>query len=280
MQYNKLKENLSKYVEFVKSFKKPDLGDNLLIISEHASRPAARILHMSFLSAGKTSYLYTPTESSFYLLPYNENVGNVIIFASKKDPKAIHAAEVARLMDRKIIFVSPEMDKNIEERLEYINALRIKIETEAPIITMGLLSLFWSSEQSGLRAERMKREIEKIDTSLEWLEEKYGDSIQRVRLIESDAIFAYTPSTEAGGIYAYYAVPNCLLPLPFELAIENRLRLPIVLLTSTTDIEDYKSMIIALKGNRKNEIVEFNTDPITAGIYSMLFISMVSGNFI
>jgi hypothetical protein len=281
MQYNELKRDLIKAIEVARSLKKPSLDNNVLIISDYISRTAGKILYIGLLSSGKKVTILTPTESVEYSLPYYEHFNNVIIFSSNsKDFRSVHAAEVSRLMDVEVSFVSPRMEDTLEERLEYLNVNRIIVNSKTPIITNSIASLLWVPEDLGDRYERIKREIDDLENSYEWLVSKYGSIIEKMKNFNEEFVMFYTPSTEAGAIYCYNVIQNCIYISPIEL-LNNRIKYRKYLMTSTVDSSDLKDLILMLKMNySNNEVIEFNTDPITTGLYSMLFISLISNKLI
>ncbi|MDP8002817.1 MAG: hypothetical protein RAK17_01310, partial [Caldisphaera sp.] len=170
MQYNDLSIKLNNSLEIARSLKKPEIKDNALIVSDTSSRPAAKILYISLLNSGYSPFLYTPAEISVYVLPYNEKYSNIIIFSSsQKDSRAVHAAEVATIMNYNVTFISPNMNEALEERLDYLKVNRIKINSENPVITMSLASLIWSPPLMGFREDRIRKEISEIGSSYDWL---------------------------------------------------------------------------------------------------------------
>lgn len=281
MQYNDLKEELIKSINIAKSLKKPELGENLLIISDYNSRPAGKILYIALLTSGKRASLLTPTEAVEYALPYYESFDNVIIFSSNpRDSRSVHAAEVSRLMNLDVEFISPKMNDTLEERLDYLGVRRKIVDGNTPIITMSIASLLWIPKDLEDRYERIKKEIDDLGNSYEWLIDKYNFSLEKIRGINEEFVLLYTPSTESGAIYAYNLLQNCSFILPIEF-VSNKIKKRSILLTSSVDSSDFKDLILMFKMNYSgNEIIEFNTDPITAGIYSMLFISLISNKLI
>ena len=281
MQYNDLKRDLGKAIEVAKSLKKPSINDNILIISDYMSRSAGKILYISLLSSGKKATLLTPTESVEYSLPYYEHFNSVIVFSSNsKDSRSVHAAEVSRLMNLEVNFISPKMEDTLEERLEYLNVNRILVNSKTPVIVNSIASLLWIPEDLGDRYERIKREIDDLENSYDWLINKYGSSTEKMKNLNEEFVMFYTPSTEAGAIYCYNIIQNCIFILPIEL-LSNKIKYRKYLLTSSVDSSDFKDLILMLKmGYLDNEVIEFNTDPITAGLYSMLLISLISNKLI
>ncbi|AFZ70383.1 hypothetical protein Calag_0628 [Caldisphaera lagunensis DSM 15908] len=277
MQYNELKNNLIKAIDVAKSMKKPEIEDNILIISDYISRSAGKILYIGLLSSGKKATLLTPTEAVLYSLPYYENFNKTIIFSmNPKDSRSVHAAEVSRVMNLEVEFISPKLDDTLEERLKYLGVKRIFINSEWPIITSSIASLLWIPKDLGERYERIKKEMDNLEGALDWLNEKYKSNIERIKKINEEFAIFYTPSTEAGGIYAYNILQNCAFALPIEF-LKNKIKYRKILLTSSVDSSDFKDLIIMFKIDYTgNELIEFNTDPITVGLYSMLFISLIS----
>ncbi len=281
MQYNDLKNSLIKAINVAKSIKKPEIKDNILIISDYLSRPTGKILYIGLLSSGKKATLLTPTEAVLYSLPYYENFNKAIIFSmNSKDSRSVHAAEVAKVMNLDVEFISPKMENALEERLEYLGVKRILIETEFPIITSSIASLLWIPSDLGERYERIKKEIDELEGSIDWLNEKYRSNIEKIKKLNEDFAIFYTPSTEAGAIYAYNIMQNCAFALPIEF-LKNKIKYRKILLTSSVDSSDFKDLILMFKIDYSgNELIEFNTDPITVGLYSMLFISLISNKLL
>jgi hypothetical protein len=171
--------------------------------------------------------------------------------------------------------VSPGMHPAYEERLEELGAEHIRLRRH-PVLSMTLAALTWVPRMQGFREERLRAEIEAIGDALSWVSERYSREIGEARgLLGAQGFTAYHTPTGSPGAY-YLARVAGAREAPLESA--PALRAPGVAFAASIEEASYRDVILAarVRGARLAVIV-FNTDPVTAGVYSVLAAALIAG---
>ncbi len=288
---------LSKSSKFIKSFincvneakeiPRAEIEKVDIVVYSTDSYPPAHSLYISLLHSGKRVILASAVEASVHILPYRENVNGIITFVyRKKDPSIINLAQVSSLLDIKLKVYGPSLHPAYEEKLESLGIERIEICSKSPLITLSMASLFWTY---GLlpkaRKDRLKNELDELGKALYWLEERYENELNELdELGKIDAVL-YTFSTRSGAEYLRLLLNDISGYSPIILPFNeiNVLRSESKVLTFMSSVEEHFYPSIRLEAQIKNIkqiVVKFNTDPLTASIYSMLFSSLVTGKIL
>ncbi|MEB3765835.1 MAG: hypothetical protein GSR77_06715 [Desulfurococcales archaeon] len=270
--YKELEESYRKALERAKALPRIPIGDETIIVSTTRARAAARILYMGILHSGKQVFLSTPTETMYHLLPYRET-GKVIVFNDEpRSLRIVGLVESAGLLGVEITIITPRLHPAVNERVQQQNAEIIEVPDKDPLLTMALYALLNTPSLMGTRQDRFQGELDHLDSALEWMRDKI--TAEETRLVEDSETLYYTPATEPGGYY-YYALTG-KYPLPLDALIPGKAK-GLVILTGVEELT-YKDIIMQyrIRGGQKR-ILKIDTDPITAGLYSILAVILLTG---
>jgi len=274
------RSRILKALSAARSLPRPELPNDVLIVSSPDAVAAAKVLYVGLLSAGSRASLVGPTEASVLIMPYREFPKVVIYALSHKDNRAVRAVEEAAILGSDVYFVAPPIHEVLEARISrYENVRRVEVPPEAPLMTMIFASVIWSPKPLGTRASRVQAELEALDGAVEWAEESYRDLIAEVSALQGFSAF-YTPSVEPGARYLCQASGACHGALPLE-ELQRLSGDVAVMMETTAESHDYMDLEL-LAGSRGLRLIKvlFNTDPLTAGVYSALFGALASGKVI
>ena len=133
-------------------------------------------------------------------------------------------------------------------------------------------------ELPGVREDRMKSEVSQAPLALEWVYEKYGGIIDDAISLEPETVL-YSPAAEPGAITYCHVVGCRSWPLEHLTSLSRGSRA--LLLTTSVEDGDYKDVIVQARiRGVKTVSVLLNTDPITAGFYAHLTVSLITGRLI
>ncbi len=257
---------------------RPKLGDDPVIAYGRRAKPAAYTLFLAYSHAGLRATLAPATLASVHIMPYRET-GPLIIYAlDPKDLRALNAAMAATHLGLHVYDVAPPMHEAVEEQLDHLGVERIRLPKQAPpLLTMVLASLLWAPPMMGARRERVRAEVEALESALEWVARSLHGQLEAARSL-AGARPAYTPTTLPGAYY--HAVASGRDPLPLEEA-EPRRGEEIVAYVAGVERHDYRDTLLYARV-RGAKIVEVpvNTDPVTATVYSTLAALLITGKII
>ncbi|MGC9210098.1 MAG: hypothetical protein ACP5FT_02380 [Acidilobus sp.] len=266
-------------IEQARALPRPELGNDFLIISSYEALPAARVLYVGALSAGARAALLHPTEASVLLMPYRETPKVIVYALSSKDGRAVRAAEEAALLGAEVYFVSPRLHESLESRLtRYEGLKRVEVPGAAPLMTMVIASALWSPRPQGSRGPRLESELRAVDDAPKWILENFSSQAAEVSSLSEFAAF-YTPSVEAGARYLCGASSSCEGAFPLDGLGARRFKAAVILET-TSEAHDYRDVEMSVGPGIKAVRVLINTDPITAGLYSVMFGALAAGRVI
>ncbi len=275
---------VAKSLNDAREIPKPDIDDVDLIIYSMGSYPPAHILYVSLLHSGKKATLTSAAEASIHILPYRENVGKIIAFVyNRKDPSIVNLAQVSSLLNIDLKIYGPKLHPAYEERIESLNVEKVDVESEFPLMTLSLASLLWTwNILPASRSERIKNEVDEMETSPQWLEERYKDEISALKDSEKLNYVLYTFSTKPGAEYLRLLLKKLGSPSPRLLELERisdvEEESKVITYISTVEEHFYPNVKLETQIKKLDQvIIRFNTDPLTTGIYSMIFSSIIAG---
>ncbi|MEM1640221.1 MAG: hypothetical protein QXN05_05685 [Acidilobaceae archaeon] len=250
---------------------KVSVTEGSLIAYTRGAEPPASVLYISSTHAGLNVSLVDIVELSLHIIPYRD-CESVIVFSSRqKDPRAVNAVIASSILGAKSTLVAPRMHEAYEERLRLHNVNRVMIDSPSPLLTMSLAALIWRPKLMGFRDERIKKELMSLDSALEWLIEGYSFVVER-----SYTTALYTPATMAGAYYYCIAVKSCN-PLPLDALEDSPPKGRLLVMVTSLERKEYEELLKSVRNKAELDIVEFNVDPVTASLYSVLLAFLASG---
>ncbi|MCC6061303.1 MAG: hypothetical protein LM578_07240 [Desulfurococcaceae archaeon] len=243
------------------------VGEGTLIAFSRGAEPPAYTLYIATLHAGLKTRIASATEASVHLLPYKDQDRMVLFTLNPKDTRALNTVITAALLNVKVTLVTPPLHEAYEERVRMHDVEVVGIASKHPLLTMTIASLRWTPKLMGFREERVRGEISNLRDALKWIHETYKDTVESGARYE---IAAYTPSTRPGAYY-YCRATGCHEPLPLEAVAELPRGAKILGLLTTTEEHAYKDLLLLARTQGiQLDTVTFNTDPVTATLYSTL----------
>ncbi|MDM7276025.1 MAG: hypothetical protein P3X22_007945 [Thermoprotei archaeon] len=264
------------YLEALRSSQKLSLkvSEGELIVYSRGAEPPAYILLMGTIHAGLKTRIASTVEAQIHILPYRDYEKVTVFTISRKDPRAVNAAITAAILGARVTLVAPPLHEAYEERVRMRGVERVVVTSQTPLLTASIAALRWTPELMGLREARVRGEILNLEGALKWLVETYGDRLASKKQYD---IVAYTPSTRPGAYY-YCRALGMLEPIPLEAVAEAPRNSKILALATTTEEQEYKDIIMSagIQGVEV-DIYTINTDPLTAGLYSLLIAMIITG---
>lgn len=253
-----------------------------IIISSRGSEPPGHILWMGCVHAGVRAFLSSPAEANIHLIPYSEEIDArmaVVFSASINDPRALESVVTASALGLESYFVGPRMNRAYEERLSSLGAHRITVDGAAPLLSMSFIALNSIPRLRGAREERFRAEVGDLPSAPGWIVERYGGALDSARRARGHVL--YTPSTKPGAYY-HCLMTGCLEPLPLEaLHRLGSLGGGAVAYVNSTEEHLYKDVLLEIRRRGLEvEVFRLNTDPLTAGIYSMILAGFIAGRLV
>jgi len=127
------RSRILKALSAARSLPRPELPNDVLIVSSPDAVAAAKVLYVGLLSAGSRASLVGPTEASVLIMPYREFPKVIIYALSQKDNRAVRAAEEAAILGSDVYFVAPPIHEVLEARISrYENVRRVEVPPRPP----------------------------------------------------------------------------------------------------------------------------------------------------
>ncbi len=250
------------------------ISEGELIVYSRGAEPPAYILYTGALHAGLKTRIASTVEAAIHILPYRDYGKVTVITVNKKDPRAVNTAITATILGARATLVAPPLHEAYEERARMRGVERVIVTARNPLLTTSIASLKWIPELMGLREARVRGEISSLEGALKWLTETYREKLAPGKQYD---IVAYTPSTRPGAYYYCRAV-GLLEPAPLEALAEAPRNSKALALATTTEEQEYKDIIISAGAQGVNiDLYTINTDPVTAGLYSLLIAMIITG---
>ncbi len=245
---------------------RPRLEGEVLVAYTGAAEAPARILYTALTHSGSKALIAHSVEAARHIVPYRD-IDTVLIYSpSGRDPRSLGLAETASLLGvGRVALVTPQMHPAYREKAESLGVELVELPGKAPpILAMALASLHWAPKQMGPRAGRLEAEIGELDSALEWARETLEATPGYAGL---EAL--YTPAAKPGAIY-HCTTTGCT-PRPLEAVLSMPRGAEAVAYVTSVDEQDYRDVLAshAARGVRLH-VIRINTDPITAGLYSIL----------
>jgi len=276
--YRLLEEALAEAIRAAERLPGPRVEGEPLVAASRGAEPPAQLYYIGLLHGGNRAVLASPSEVAFHLTPYREYEATVVGFTvDPKDTRLLHAVEAAVTLGLRAVVVGPPLHPAYESRIQELGAERVRVEARHPLLAMAVAALRWVPRLHGFREERYRRELGELGGSAGWAGEEWDAEIRAVEG-EPPATVYYTFSTRPGAYYYCRLHPACREPLPLDAIVEEpRGSAPLVFLGSVEE-QSYKDLMLAasVKGV-KPVVVRVNTDPITAGFYTMLVAAAMLG---
>lgn len=272
MQPSSIEEAYNRALKASQSLPHPTMQGEVLIAHSGWGEPAARILYTGITHSGGRAVIASSVEASKHILPYRSLDTLIAFTASPRDPRSIILLESASLLGvERITLVSPPLHPAYREKAEEAATQVIEVPQKAPpLLTEALAALEWTPRQLGAREDRIRTEITHLDTALQWVEEYISPGEEY-----SGYHPAYTPAAKPGALYHCY-ITGCT-PVPLEDALEYPRGYKLLAYMTSVEEQDYRDILAGARP-RGLEIKEImiNTDPITAGLYSILAAILVT----
>ncbi len=249
---------------------RPGLGRDVVIAYTGPGKAAAHTLYLAMTHAGVEATLAHATVASVHILPYRET-GTVVAFTlDDRDARIVNLAMAARLLGSEAYIISPRPHPAVEEAIESTGATIIELESTAPLAESVITSLLWRPPLMGAREERMRREIEALDSAAEWACERYGD------LADTEPGPAYySPTALPAGVH-HRVLGYDARPLE-DVAVARRGEEAIVYLAGVEE-HDYKDLLFRARINgARLRVARIDTDPVTGSLYSLLAAAVHTG---
>ncbi len=270
--YDELERVYHEALSTARTLPRIEPGEDAVIASTLKALPAARILYNAYLQGGHRALLVEPTEASLGVISYRET-GEILIYqADSRSLRVVNLAEAAGLLGLHVTVIGPEVHPAVRERLEYSGADIVEVGGPAPLLSMAAYSLYIAPRLLGAREQRYREELGHLDSALEWVREKLGGSLQALQAAFRLQPY-YTPLTYSGALYQCLAA-RCGIPAPLEaLQVVGRGSYSggLVYVTGVEE-HDYKDILlsIGLHAHGRLHKILIDTDPVTAGFYSIL----------
>ena len=276
-----IQDEFLKSLKWARSHEKLPISHKTLLVASPGSEPPAYILYLGSQHSGSPARLLSPSEATLHYLPYNTDVDKIIGFTTNpKDFRMIRLAETASTLNIEMLLVSPEMHPAYEERLEMLGVKRVK-PPKPHVLSMSILSLLSIPRPHGERAKRLEEELDALGDAVEWVAERYRDQLSAAKSFRGAAI-AYTPATKPGAVYHCMAIGDCsrLIPLESSLTVLSHGGREVIVYSTTVEEGDYKDVVTQLAARANMSNIRFNTDPLTATIYSMIAAILITNKLI
>ncbi|MCE4601619.1 MAG: hypothetical protein F7B18_00370 [Desulfurococcales archaeon] len=245
---------------------RPRLEGEVLVAYTGAAEAPARILYTALTHSGSKALIAHAVEAARHIVPYRD-IDTVLIYSpSGRDPRTLSLAETASLVGGgRVALVTPQMHPAYREKAESLGVDLVELTSRAPpILAMALASLYWAPKQMGPRAGRLEAEVGELASALEWAIETLGANPGHAGL---EAL--YTPAAKPGAIY-HCAATGCM-PRPLEAVLSMHRGAEAVAYMTSVDEQDYRDVTASHTARGiKLHVIRINTDPITAGLYSIL----------
>ena len=266
-------------VEAARALQSPVIEGDVLIVGSGPAAAAAKILHVAALAAGIKAAYASPVEASVLVMPYRDFDTVVVYSSDPKDPRALRAAEEALLMGYRTSLVTPSIQEDLAARLSQRPGLTLITVERAPITTMAVASAIWGQGLLGSspRASRLRAEISDLTGAADWVGQTFAAALADLSSKRSFSVY-FTPATEPGAIYLCHADSRCSAMRPLEDLRRGFAETDVLELATTSEIHDYRDveLAVSMRGLRPIRVL-LNTDPVSAGLYSVMFSALAAG---
>ena len=267
-------------VEAARGLQPPAVEGDVLIVGSGPAAAAAKIFHVAALAAGIKAAYATPVEASVLVMPYRDFDSVVVYLSDPKDPRALRTVEESLLLGYRTSLVAPELPGDLVARLSQRPGLTIITVGKAPVTTMAAAATVWGQRLLGSspRGSRLRTEVDDLLGAADWVSQTYAAALAEMSSRRSFSIY-FTPATEPGAIYLCHADSRCSGMRPLEdLRKGSAAETDVVELATTSEIHDYKDVELAVSMRGLKPIrVLLNTDPVSAGLYSVMFSALAAG---
>jgi hypothetical protein len=278
-----LKKVLENVVKELANLVKPPIDKIEIVAYGRGAYPPAHQYYLSALHVGQKLSLEAASQTAIHTLPYRDDIRGILVYVfDVKDKSVLSLAQAASLLEVPIWIYGPPLHPAYEEKLETLDVERVIIPQDYPLILLSLASLEWFiNKLPESRRKRLKEETSSLIDSIDWLKERYSTELSRVKDKDIDYILT-TFSTYSGAYYLRTLLKSLNRRTPKILLMDE---LPYVnkgskVLIFSTSTEEHLHSEVKLEAQVKGLdviIIKFNTDPLTASIYSMLVSSMITG---
>ncbi|MCE4613264.1 MAG: hypothetical protein F7C07_05465 [Desulfurococcales archaeon] len=268
MELSKIKELYVRALGEARRLEKPRLTGGHIIVYGPGAEAPAHLLYLGVLHAGERAELVSAATAAYHLVPYREP-GDLVVFAyNSRDPRVVHAAEAASLTGFRVYLIAPKLHDAYEEKISSLSVERITVEGPAPLLSMSVFSLLIMPNLKGFRAQRVREEIESLDTAFEWVLKEYGEAA--VKMPPRPDYIVATPSTYPGASY-HCRMIGCTSVIGLESALEYPARTlkDSIAYISSVEQRGFRDVLTKLK-TIGTSIIEYNTDPLTTSIYVII----------
>ncbi len=281
MQSSSVKEAFREALREARSSERPRLSGEVIVAASPGAEPPARVLYLGVLHSGSRSVYTRPSEAALHFMPYRDFDATLVVFTlDPKDTRALHAVEAAVNLGVSAYVVAPRLHPAYEERLRELGSGYVRIESRSPLLAMTLAALHWVPDMQGFRRERFRAEVESLDDAAEWVEENYGRELEEAREAVSGGgglAAYYTPTGYAGARYLSLALGTRTAPLEEAPKIGS----PGVAFMASVEEPSYRDVLLSARvRGLKLHVININTDPVTAGIYSVIAAALIAGKAI
>ncbi len=255
-----------------KTWERPRIREDTLIVATPDALPAAQILYMGCLHAGVKCTLSDPTLASMSILPYREIASIIAFTTQKRSLRVVNLAETASLLGTDVTVVGPKMHPAVEERLESLGVHLITLK-DPLLLSMSILATLWIPRLMGTREERVRRELEELSTALEWVKGKIRFPVPIGENSRSPPL--YTPMTAPGSYYHCIAL-RCGIPVPLD--AYSFMPHGDILYISGVELHNYKD-VMSFRGPPvpTQGVILIDSDPVTVGLYSVVAALLITG---
>lgn len=250
------------------------LEGEVIITYTWRAEPAAYTLYLTLLHAGRNALLAHTSLASVHILPYRE-VDRVVAFSiDERDARTVNLAMASSALGIEAVVVGPSLHPAVEETLSSLGVERIIVKSPAPLLTMMAATLYWRPKLMGAREERVKAEVEALDSAVEWVSNRYSRELESLAGKNYESIY-YSPTLEAGA--RYYSILTGSTPKPLDEVSTAKGPLETAAFIAGVDEHNYKDLILSssLRGVKLNKIV-VDTDPVTANIYASILSALAT----
>ncbi len=283
---NSLSDTLIEVLKLAIEIPEPHFNKIDMVVYSINTYPPAHQFYLSASHSGINIHMTDPIQASLHILPYKEDVKGIVAFvAESRDNYIINLAQASYSLNVPLRLYGPPMHPAYEEKLDELDVDRIVIEYKAPIFLMTLASLFWLLKRlPEARKSRLSKEMEIFMESASWLRERYNTELLSVKSRKFEYVIA-SFSTLSGAHYLRTIAKKLGMNIPNLLKLDEidfvKKGSSILVYMTTTEERNYPNIrLLSQLKELSPIIVNFNTDPLTANIYSMLFSAMIFNKII
>jgi hypothetical protein len=228
----------------------------------------ALVFYLALRHSGLRASRADCIEAAVHMLPYTEGGEAVVAFSGGgRDTHLLHLASAAAALEVELAAYGPPLHPAYADQFAEYGFTYTPVAGPEPPLTLMVASILWSPKPWGPRRERLAREIGSLPEAAEWAWSALSGAVDA--LAGGVEVIAYTPSTEAGAVYALgKGLARSLAPLHAIGSLRGSR-----VLAAYTSVEEhaYRQALLAAR-MRGVEVAEarINTDPLTAPLYLAL----------